>query len=84
MKKLCVFLLPLLAVTCIAGCSIKTTNNGEVGFSYATNLSFFHRAQQTSPEPAVISSEFPSLEEWIKKDDPPVTVIDATVVPPSN
>jgi len=84
MKKLLLLLLPLIGGCLLPGCSIQTKNNGEVGFSYATNLSFFHRAQQTSPEPAVISSEFPSLEEWIKKDDPPVTVIDATVIPPSN
>lgn len=50
---------------CLCGCSITTKNQGETGIRYGTEITFFHRAAQTAPEPAEIKSDAPSLEHWL-------------------
>lgn len=55
----------------IAGCTITTKNQGETGVRYGTEITFFHRAAQTAPEPAMIRTEVPSLEEWIRSNTTP-------------
>ena len=59
--------LPLLAFAggCLGGCSITTKNQGETGIRYGTEITFFHRAAQTAPEPAEIKTDAPSLEHWL-------------------
>lgn len=52
-----------------AGCTIDLANQGEVGFRYGTEITFFHRAAKTSDEHAVSDLSVPSIEEWIKGDD---------------
>jgi len=86
MKKLCVLLLPLIAVSCIAGCTITTKNSGTVGLRFGTDIAFYSTAAQTAPEPATINSEAPALVNWLfpPKEETKTTVIDATVIPPSN
>lgn len=60
-----------LCIVAMTGCTITTRNAGEVGFSYATELKFFHRAAQTAPEPATINTDAPALIDWLVKPKEP-------------
>ena len=66
---------------CMAtGCQITTKNQGETGIRYGTEITFFSRAAQTSPEEATIKSEAPALVDWLfRKPEPkPVVVVEPT------
>lgn len=63
---LVLFLSGCLCLTLTTGCKIQTKNQGEVGFRYGTEFTFFSRAAQTAPEPATIESSSQPLSEWIK------------------
>ena len=52
----------------VMGCTITTTNQGEAGIRYGTEITFFSRAAQTAPQSAVIETSVPSLEEWLLRD----------------
>ena len=54
---------------CLAGCTFTTRNDSEFGFRQSTSWGFYHETKTTAPE-ATSRTEFPSLESWIKKDDP--------------
>ena len=70
MKRL-IIALTLFCGGCLLGCTIETKNNGEIGLEYGTKISFYHRAQQTSPESAKIESSAPALVEWFLRTDEP-------------
>jgi hypothetical protein len=63
----------LFIVGCLAeGCTIDLKNQGEVGFRYGHEITFFHRAAKTSDEAARSSIETSSLTEyiWKPRDEP--------------
>jgi len=66
LRFFCLFLVCVSG--CLCGCTITTANQGEVGFRFGNELTFFHRAAQTAPQPAVINTEVPALVEWFLKD----------------
>lgn len=86
MKRLTIGLAALLLAGCLQGCTIDLANQGEVGFRYGTEITFFHRAAKTSDEHAVSVLNADSIIERIwPLEGPPaegqVTVTgEATVV----
>lgn len=66
-------IIPLILIA-LAGCTFINKNQGECGVRYGTEITFFHRAAQTAPEPATLETRVPSLDEWIKRrsETPPV------------
>lgn len=74
-------LVPLVLVGgCLTGCTITTSNQGEAGFRWGTEFTFFSRSAKTADEPATIKSEVPALEEWFRKSNelpgPPPPVVE--------
>lgn len=71
MHKWMIALLGLLLLVFLGGCAATLTNQGEVGFRYGTEFTFFHRASETSEEPAKSELEVPALVDWVvgDKDD---------------
>ena len=65
MRTIRIVLLLCLGGCLTTGCTTTLKNQGEVGFRYGTEFTFFHRAAQTSPEPAVSKTEVPALTEWL-------------------
>lgn len=65
----------LVALLCLAGCAVVTRNQSEAGLRYGTELTFFSRASQTSPETAESKLTIPVLEKAIE---------DATTPTPSD
>ena len=69
-------LLALLAGCLLdTGCTTTLQNQGEYGFRYGTEFTFFHRAAKTTGgEPGDVAksnTEFPALVEWLLPGPPP-------------
>jgi hypothetical protein len=54
-----------------SGCMTTLHNQGEVGFRWGTEITFFHRAAATSEETATAELEVPGVVEWVLGDDKP-------------
>lgn len=52
---------------CMTACKIETKNQGECGFRYGTEFTFFSRSAKTADEPATIESSSQPLMEYIHK-----------------
>jgi len=64
--KLYTFAFVALLVFLIAGCKSTAKNQAEVGLRYGTEITFFSRAAQTSPEPATYEVTSTVVDELLK------------------
>lgn len=55
----------VLALLSLVGCMTVQKNQGEMGLRYGTEVTFFSRASQTSPEEATNSVTIPTLDKVI-------------------
>jgi hypothetical protein len=62
----------------LTGCRTEVKNQGEVGFRWGTEVTFFSRAAQTAPEPATAEIGSQPLNEWLerKAETPPTPETD--------